>query len=81
MIKFDDSFEEAQRMAALEDARGSIGDPHSIGSYAQALKHADGETTVAGASVVLAHRVRRTLASRSRHNIRFLAQANAEIRA
>lgn len=36
--RFDYSFEEAKRLAALEDERGAFGDPQSIGGYAQALK-------------------------------------------
>lgn len=36
--RFDYSFEESKRLAALEDERGAFGDPQSIGGYAQALK-------------------------------------------
>lgn len=36
--RFDYSFEESERLAALEDERGAFGDPQSIGGYAQALK-------------------------------------------
>ena len=85
MIKFDYSFEEAQRLAALEDERGAFGDPCSIGGYAQGLKRAREQPTPAATTDNTATRptprARKTLGSRSRHDVRFLAMANAEVRA
>lgn len=82
MIKFDYSDEALRRMAALEDERGAFGDPCSIGGYAQALKRAREQPTPAATTATTpTPRARKTLGSRSRRDVRFLAMANAEVHA
>jgi hypothetical protein len=78
MTKFDYSYEESKRLAALEDARGAFGDPQSIGGYAQAFKRKTAVPEEQETSTV-ANKARPSIGSLSRRGIRALAKATMEV--